>query len=115
MTAEVCVLNTVGVALAADSAVTIGPDADKIYSSADKLFHLSESAPVGLMINGNAAFLSVPWETIIKAYRTRNKEKTFPKLTDYRDDLLKFIATSQRMFPQRTQSAFVIQLINIYL
>jgi len=45
MTAEVAVLNAMGVALAADSAVSIGPNADKIYSSADKLFNLSTRLP----------------------------------------------------------------------
>ncbi len=60
MTAEVGVLNAMGVALAADSAVSIGPNANKIYSSADKLFNLSTSAPVGIMINGNASLLGIP-------------------------------------------------------
>ena len=60
MTAEVGVLNAMGVALAADSAVSIGPNANKIFSSADKLFNLSTSAPVGIMINGNASLLGIP-------------------------------------------------------
>lgn len=37
MTAEVAVLNSHGVSLAADSAVTLGPGVTKIYTSADKL------------------------------------------------------------------------------
>ena len=115
MTAEVGILNTVGVALAADSAVTIGPDADKIYSSAEKLFHLSESAPVGVMINGNAAFLGVPWETIIKAYRKQNKENKFAMLSGYRDDFIDFLESNRQMFSRETQSHFVTLLINIYL
>lgn len=40
MTAQVAVLNTIGVALAADSAVTLGA-ASKVYTSADKLFQLT--------------------------------------------------------------------------
>ncbi len=39
MTAEVAVMNTMAVALAADSAVTIGKG--KIYNTANKLFELS--------------------------------------------------------------------------
>ena len=115
MTAEVGILNTVGVALAADSAVTIGSDADKIYSSAEKLFHLSESAPVGVMINGNAAFLGVPWETIIKAYRKKNKENKFAMLSEYRDDFIEFLESNRQMFSRETKSHFVSLLINIYL
>ncbi len=115
MTAEVGILNTMGVALAADSAVTIGPDADKIYSSAEKLFNLSESAPVGIMIHGNAAFLGVPWETIIKIYRKSRREKQFATLIEYRDDFLKFVSTNRKMFPQKLQSDYTILLINTYL
>jgi len=67
MTAEIGILNTTGVALAADSAVTIG--SSKVFNSADKLFSLSKHHPVGIMIYGNASFMGVPWETIIKIYR----------------------------------------------
>ena len=49
MTAEVAVLNRIGVALAADSAVTVGSASNKIYTSADKLFQLTSSAPVGVL------------------------------------------------------------------
>jgi hypothetical protein len=69
MTAEVAVMNRIGVSLAADSAVTIGREANKIYTSADKLFQLAVGAPVGVMVFGNASFTGMPWETLIKAYR----------------------------------------------
>lgn len=68
MTAEIAVMNAMGVALAADSAVSIG-SSQKVYNSANKLFALSKSEPVGIMVYGNAHFLSVPWETLIKAFR----------------------------------------------
>jgi ATP-dependent protease HslVU (ClpYQ) peptidase subunit len=82
MTAEVAVLNTTGVALAADSAVTIGEDATKIYTSAEKLFQLSNSAPVGAMIYGSASLVGLPWETTIKAYRKKLSDKTLPAIED---------------------------------
>ena len=48
-------MNKKGIALAADSAVTIGDS--KIYNTANKLFSLSKINPVGIMIYGNAAFM----------------------------------------------------------
>lgn len=101
MTAEVAVLNSNGVALAADSAVTIGFEEGKIYTSADKLFQLSEYAPVGIMVYGSATFLGVPWETIIKSYRVESDGK-FPKLIDYSEDFISFLKKS-RMFPLNKQ------------
>lgn len=115
MTAEVGVLNKMGVALAADSAVSIGPDADKIYSSADKLFNLTESAPVGIMINGSADFLGVPWETIIKSYRKERRGKKFGKLNEYLQDFLEYVASNRRMFPAQLQKSYVGALVISYL
>lgn len=72
MTAEVVVANSSAAALAADSAVTIGNR--KIYNSALKVFALSKTEPVGIMIFGNAGLLGVPWEPIIKTYRAKFRE-----------------------------------------
>jgi ATP-dependent protease HslVU (ClpYQ) peptidase subunit len=49
MTAELSILNKSGVVIAADSAVTIGRN-NKVFNSATKLFKLSETQPIGLMI-----------------------------------------------------------------
>lgn len=70
MTAEVALLNKQAVALAADSKATFGSGMSiKTYDSVDKLFQLSNRHPVGVMIYGNAEFMRVPWEVIIKEFR----------------------------------------------
>ena len=68
MTAEVALLNKSAVALAADSAMTL-VGVGKIYP-ANKLFALSNYNPVGIMIYNNTEFMGVPWETLIKRYRS---------------------------------------------
>lgn len=103
MTAEVGVLNSIGVALAADSAVSIGREADKIYTSADKIFHLSCSAPVGAMIFGNAGLVGLPWETIIKVYRGQLAEKRFDTAHGYAENFLTFLTHDHGMFSSETQ------------
>ncbi|ASA96859.1 hypothetical protein CI793_13295 [Anoxybacillus ayderensis] len=89
MTAEIAVLNKFGVALAADSAVTIG--VRKIYNSANKLFTLSKHHPVGIMVYGNAEFMGIPWETVIKVYRDRLADQDFPTLKEYAEHFIDFI------------------------
>lgn len=72
MTAEIAILNRIGVALAADSAVTIrtsGSRESKVYNSVDKLFCLSNNEPVGVMMNGTAEVMGVPIETLVKGFR----------------------------------------------
>ncbi|MDE0093483.1 MAG: hypothetical protein OXO49_03155 [Gammaproteobacteria bacterium] len=114
MTAEVAIANKTAVALAADSAVSIGPTADKIYTSALKIFQLVEGAPVGIMVSGDAEFLGIPWETIIKAYREKRGRGHLAKLIDYRDDFLEFVETHEKLFPTELQDRYVDKLIESY-
>jgi len=52
MSAGICIMNKTAIALAADSAVTIG-DHLAIHNSANKLFSLSRVAPVGVIVYSN--------------------------------------------------------------
>ena len=81
MTAEVAVLNEQAVALATDSAVSVG--SGKIYTSANKLFTLSKCAPVGVMIFNNARHMSIPLETIIKEFRSELGTTQYDSLPEY--------------------------------
>jgi hypothetical protein len=103
MTAEIAILNSNAVALAADSAVTVGRESGKVYASADKLFQLSCNAPVGIMLYGQSTFLGVPWETVIKCYRSESRKEPFPKLAEYLDDFIRYVVKSKQMFPRKHQ------------
>ena len=71
MTTEIAVINRLGVAIAADSAVTVsGFGTDKVFDTGDKLFELSERFPIALMVNGSMDFLGVPWEIVAKEFRS---------------------------------------------
>lgn len=86
-------MNLEAVALAADSAVTTKPGGNqKIFSSANKLFALSDIAPVGILVYGNARFGSIPWETIVKEYRRILGRKTFDRLQDYATDFCQYLS-----------------------
>src|SRR5665647_258682 len=107
MTAEIAILNRQGVALAADSAVTINyPGGPKVYNSVNKLFMLSKHAPVGIMIFGAADLTGVPWETIIKSYRRELGDATYSQLDEYADSFIQYINSHKSLFSlgqQRTQ------------
>ncbi len=95
-------MNKRGVALAADSAVTLG-DGYKVYHTAEKLFQLSSSAPVGVMTYGAAEIMEVPWETVIKLYSRKLAERRFDRLEQYGQDFLRFIEGSEALFPESAQ------------
>jgi hypothetical protein len=117
MTAEIGIMNRLGVALAADSAVTLtsSDSLPKIYTSAEKLFQIADRAPVGSMVYGGANFMGIPWETIIKEYRRVLGDKVFSKLRDYADDFLHFLCNSQALFPEPIQKDFARHNVLGYL
>ena len=90
MSAIVAVLNRHGVSIAADSAVTLG-NTHKVVNSGNKIFTLSKYYPVAIMTYSNASFMNVPWDIIIKEYRKSLQQRSFPKLSDYQDDFIKYV------------------------
>lgn len=97
MTTEIAVINREAVALAADSAVTIG-GGEKVYNSANKLFALSAVHPIGVMIYGSAALNFIPWETIIKMYRREHGADEYDSLSEYAKKFLNFIEDNHDLF-----------------
>lgn len=94
MTAEIAILNKSAVALAADSAVSIGqPPNMKIYNTVNKIFELSSTEPSGVMIYGNLDFMGLPFETIIKEYRRKLGRTSFPTVSAQKDHFLRYLET----------------------
>ena len=92
MTAVIGILNKNGMAMAADSAVTVtGGNSKKIYNTANKIFTLSKFHPVCIMIYSSSSFMETPWEIIIKLYRKELKDKCFDKVEDYKNDFVRFL------------------------
>jgi hypothetical protein len=113
MTAEIAILNKTAVALAADSAITLG--SQKIYNSGNKLFALSKYRPIGIMVFGNAEFMGIPWETIIKFYRSKFKGNKFDKLIDYGQDFITFLENENEVFwPPDVQSKYFNEIVLSY-
>jgi len=104
VTAEVVVMNREGVAMAADSAVTIG-EGPKILNTANKVFMLAPGYPVGILVYNNAAFMAVPWEIIIKSYRDEivKSKRILLKLEDYATDFFEFIEKNGSKFVSEDQ------------
>lgn len=114
MSAIIAVLNRHGVSLAADSAVTLG-NTHKVVNSGNKIFTLSKYYPVAIMTYSNASFMSVPWDIIIKEYRKYLQQRSFPKLSDYQEDFIKFVVKNNFFCDEETQHMFLqSQIRNFY-
>ena len=114
MTCEVVVMNKRGIALAADSAVTLSDgdgNASKVYYTAEKLFCLSPDLPVAIMTYGPADIMGVPWETVVKVYAQKIEGRRFDTLAEYAQDFLAFIEGADWLFPLQTQTRWLQSLV----
>ncbi len=113
MTAEIAILNNSGIALAADSAVTIGDQ--KVYNSANKLFTLSKYQPVGIMVYDSTDLMGVPWELIVKEFRSELGETSYETLKEYADKFWEFLTSNTNLIPQTNRENYVKAQIYNYL
>lgn len=90
MTAIVGVLNKHAVAIAADSAVTLG-GGRKVHNGANKLFSLSKRHPAAVAVYGNAEFVGTPWEIIIKNFRRELADTSCASMHEYVDCFIDYV------------------------
>ena len=88
MTAEIAIINRSAIALAADSAVTVGRE--KVWKNTNKLFHLTPDSDVAVMFFGNADFGIIPWDVIIKQFRRDHSAEDFGTVQDAADAFRRF-------------------------
>lgn len=134
MTAEIAILNKSAVALAADSAVTIGEGGSaKIYNTVNKIFEVSTEQPLGIMIYGVLNYMDLPLEVIIRRYRTDYSkvmqfdtvqdcaidfanylEKHVPyKLDQENENVGRIIYNTIKNISDRAHSVFLNHMVNI--
>lgn len=115
MTAEVAILNREAVALAADSAITLGRpgklEGPKIYNTANKLFALSATEPVAVMIYNAASFGPIPWETVVKEYRRGLAHQSYDTIEEYASNFIDHLTSLVRHVSAEEQRTRVIQTI----
>jgi hypothetical protein len=115
MTAQVGLLNKEAIALASDSAVTYSQQAgQKIYSSANKIFSLSKYYPVAIMVSGNANFMDIPWDTVIKLYRKNLNKTKLDKVADYLNNFIEFLKNDKNLVTEDLQKKHFFDVITPY-
>lgn len=116
MTCEVLVMNRLGLVLAADSAITFtSKDEAGVKTSfsagANKIFQLSNHEPVGVMIFNNAGLQNIPWEIIIKSFRSHLGENKYDTMAEYAVALHDFIIANKSLFPDEHKDSHLRKLI----
>lgn len=115
MTSEVAILNRYGIALAADSAVTIGEE--RVWKSTNKIFSLGPRNDIAIMMYGSGDFSGYPWEVVIKSFKRANAKHDFRTVEDCKLQFLEFLRDSRWVNPLQSQlcatSIFVKELSDL--
>lgn len=90
MTTEITIMNRQAIALAADSAVTIGRE--RVWKTANKLFSLAPHNDIAIMAYGAGDFAGIPWETIIKTFRAKVGPKKFDYVSECASELVTYLS-----------------------
>lgn len=106
MTAQVAVLNTNGIALASDSAVTItGGGQSRSYQSADKIFPI-RGVPLAVLHSGNAALWGVPWQLLVDMWSTSRAPGQAPSVQAYAQEFAAWLVAQSALVTQEAQDDF---------
>lgn len=115
MTTIISVLNTQGIAIAADSAATVtSGNIKKVYNKSNKLFTLSKYHPVGIAIYNSLNFEGIPWETLIKVYRKQLGKKKFDTIEKYKKNFIDFLLKNLDLItPESKENHFYIFCLTV--
>lgn len=116
MTCEIAIMNLSAVTLAADSAMTVrrwvnGEQQTRYFKGSNKIFQISNSHPVGMMVYGAASIQGVPWELIVKEFRAHLKSTSYQSLKGYTEALFDYVRQHPIFFPTARRVELFIDAI----
>jgi len=104
LTSEVAVMNQRGIALAADSAVTLIEGGTVIVRNDQrKLYNLADGLPVGVMFFGIADIMGHPWEVLLDHFQKKAKPRPMPHVGDYAAKFTAMLDNLEEFFPRARQ------------
>ena len=103
MTSQLALMNSMAVALASDSAVTIG---SKTYDGVKKIFELKNNHKIGIMISGVANYIpcNISWERVIRLFDESTANSEFHTVGDCVEAFRTFVSTEKILSPNSENS-----------
>jgi hypothetical protein len=92
MSAEIILLNKLGVAIAADSAITVG-NRDAIFNTAQKIFPFGDKIPLAFLYYSTTEFMGIPIDVIFRRYMesVQTRKLQLNTVREYLHDFVQFI------------------------
>ena len=106
MTSEVLILNKENIALASDTRITINDK--KTFDGVDKIFQLTNTPPMAMMIYGKPNITGVPFETTVLDYKQKANFKNINTTDKIMKDFIKFMEEYANKYGEDTINKTVI-------
>lgn len=113
MTCEAVCMNRQGLAIAVDSAVSLGAGG-RAYPSAEKLFPLANGAPVAIAIFGSAQFIGIPWKLVIETFIAELGAQRYATLAEYQQAFIEFCRSEHPLFTPDKEAAEFWHTVSAY-
>jgi len=115
MTAQVAVLNTQGIAIASDSAVTVtGGERERSYTSADKIFPV-KGVPVAVLHSSRVQTWGVPWQLLVEAWGQQRAPEQLATLDGYAAEFRDWLLHRSGVVTPEEQDGFLRWIFRDYL
>jgi hypothetical protein len=90
VTAEIAILNRHAIAMAADSALTVGKK--RVWKHANKLFSLGPVNDIAIMVYGEGQFCGYSWEILVKTFRDSIKSENFLTVRECAEEFMNYLS-----------------------
>lgn len=110
-------MNRHSLVLASDSAATVtrwenGKNEERYFKGSNKIFQISNSEPIGVMIYDSADLQRIPWEIIVKTFRSQLGSTSFRTVREYGLQFLSFIEGHRGLYPASYLDELLIENVD---
>ena len=114
MTAQIVLMNKIGIAIASDSSLTMSRgDNRRTYASAEKIFPLDKSHKIAILHSGTVEFMEHPFEVLLTEW-SKSLQRPFGTVEEYGESFCNWLAHRQDLFSEEAQLAYFEDLLTGY-
>jgi hypothetical protein len=114
VTAQIVLMNKIGIAIASDSSLTMSRgDNRRTYASAEKIFPLNKNHKIAILHSGTVEFMEHPFEVLLTEW-SKSLQRAFGTVEEYGDSFCNWLAHRQDLFSEDDQLAYFEDLLTGY-
>jgi hypothetical protein len=110
MTSQIVLMNGFGVALASDSAMTVGART-RTYETAEKIIPLPEPHRLAAMIAGNSRIGNLPYSLLLGEWTRQLGSKALRSVRSYHENFIDWLQSNSQLLAEDTEETQVLHFV----